>query len=127
MNKADRKIKALRELGLTEAEIHQVIIDDNRIDKGEKMFQLTEEQEKVSKEARQIKRKPTVYKLDNTAGKRSRKKNATKATIIAELAKFLEESQVVDCENVEVTNKERQITFSMGGNRYELTLVQKRK
>ena len=31
------------------------------------------------------------------------------------------------CENVEITNKERQIAFKIGENAYELTLVQKRK
>jgi hypothetical protein len=29
-------------------------------------------------------------------------------------------------ENVEITNKERQISFSIGDQKYELTLVQKR-
>ena len=68
-----------------------------------------------------------MYKLDNAEGKRSRKENPTKAGIIAEIAKFLEENSENACENVEITNKERQIAFKIGENCYELTLVQKRK
>jgi hypothetical protein len=44
----------------------------------------------------------------------------------AELAEFLEKSSGFACQNVEITNKERQIAFVVGENRYELTLVQKR-
>ena len=49
------------------------------------------------------------------------------AGIIAELAKFLTENSENACENVEITNKERQIAFKIGENAYELTLIQKRK
>jgi hypothetical protein len=96
---------------------------------GEKLFELTAEQEKASKQARNsgTRKAPTVYKLDNADGKRSRKENPTKAGIIAEIAKFLVENSENACENVEITNKERQIAFKIGENSYELTLVQKRK
>ena len=50
-----------------------------------------------------------------------------KYTFIAELAQFLAENSENACENVEITNKERQIAFKIGENDYELTLVQKRK
>ena len=70
---------------------------------------------------------PTVYKLDNEGGKRSRKENPTKASIISELAKFLEHDSENACVEVNITNKERQIAFKIGENAYELTLVQKRK
>jgi hypothetical protein len=61
--------------------------------------------------------------LDNTGEKRSRKKNDTKADLIAKFAELLEET----AENVEITNAERQIAFTVGENKYELTLTQKRK
>jgi hypothetical protein len=32
-----------------------------------------------------------------------------------------------NAENVEITNAERQIAFTVGENKYELTLTQKRK
>ena len=122
-----KQIEAMRKLGMTEAEIADVIASDKRIEKGEKLFPLTAEQEKASKKARQADRAPTIYKLDNAEGKRSRKENPTKAGIIAEIAKFLNELSENACENVEITNKERQIAFKIGENLYELTLVQKRK
>ena len=123
------QLEAMRKLGMTEEEIADVVKSDEAIDKGEKLFELTAEQEKASKQARNsgTRKAPTVYKLDNADGKRSRKENPTKAGIIAEIAKFLTENSENACENVEITNKERQIAFKIGENAYELTLVQKRK
>ena len=123
------QITAMRGLGFTEEEIADVLKCDEQIDKGVKLFELSPEQEKASKKARNAgtRKAPPVYQLDNTGGKRSRKENPTKAGIIAELAKFLTETSENACENVEITNKERQIAFKIGENDYELTLVQKRK
>lgn len=59
--------------------------------------------------------------------KKERKPNATKGGLIAELTQFLTENSSFDTKNVEITNKERQIAFEIGGEKYELTLVQKRK
>ena len=57
----------------------QVVLDDERIDKGEKLFEQTAEQKANSKKYRQGDRKPTVYKLD----KRERKADADKRQLIA--------------------------------------------
>ena len=127
---AKAQLEAMKKLGLSEKEIQELIAADAAIDKGEKMpFDLTEEQAKEAKKYTKAgtKKAPTVYKLDNAEGKRSRKENPTKAGIIAEIAKFLAENSENACENVEITNKERQIAFKIGENAYELTLVQKRK
>lgn len=111
-------------LKCSEAEAIEIYQADCAIDKGEKMdFDISAEQEKVVKKMRQADRKPTVYKFD----KRERKSNPTKAAIIAEIAKFLSENSENACEDVEITNKERQIAFKIGENSYEFTLVQKRK
>ena len=101
----NKQIEAMRKLGMTEEEIADVIKSDEAIDKGEKLFELTAEQEKASKQARNsgTRKAPTVYKLDNADGKRSRKENPTKAGIIAEIAKFLVENSENACENVEIT------------------------
>lgn len=123
-------LKMMQLLQCNEAEARQVIADDKAIDKGEKMpFDLSPDKEKIARSyARTGTRKtPTAYKLDNAGGKRSRKENPTKAGIIAELSKFLQEQSENACVNVEITNKERQIAFKIGENSYELTLVQKRK
>lgn len=125
-----KQLEAMKRLGMTDAEIADVIASDNAIDKGEKMpFDLTPEQEKEAKKYTKAgtRKAPTVYKLDNADGKRSRKENPTKAAIISEIAKFLEENSENACVNVQITNKERQIAFKIGENDYEFTLVQKRK
>ena len=101
---------------------------DKQIDKGiAQEFDLSKEQEKIAKSfchttSAEKKTAPTVYKFD----KRERKENVTKSGIIAELAQFLSENSENAVENLEITNKERQISFSIGENKFELTLVQKR-
>jgi len=121
--------KHMRLLGITEEEALQLIADDKAIDKGEKMdFDLSKEQQKTAKKYTTTgtnKKAQTVYKFDTKEKKR--KENPTKASIIAEISKFLEENSENACENVTITNAERQISFKIGENDYELTLVQKRK
>ena len=124
------QLAAMERLGFTDEEIKDIIATDDAIDKGQKVyFDLDPEKEKEAKKYAKAgtRKAPTVYKLDNAEGKRSRKENPTKAGIIAELAKFLTETSENACEMVEITNKERQIAFKIGENAYELTLVQKRK
>ena len=124
------QLDAMRGLGFTEEEIADIIKSDAAIDRGERVaFDLSPEKEKEAKKFANAgtRKAPTVYKLDNAEGKRSRKENPTKAAIIAEIAKFLTETSENACEMVEITNKERQIAFKIGENAYELTLVQKRK
>ena len=125
-----KQIEAMEQLGFSAEEIADIIKSDEAIDKGEKVyFDLSDEKAKEAKKFAKTgtRKTPPVYKLDNTEGKRSRKENPTKGSIIAEIAKFLEENSENACENVEITNKERQIAFRIGENAYELTLVQKRK
>ena len=125
-----KQIGAMQKLGFSEEEIKDIIATDEAIDKGERVyFDLSPEKEKEAKKFAKAgtRKAPTVYKLDNGEGKRSRKENPTKAAIIAELAKFLTETSENACKMVEITNKERQIAFKIGENAYELTLVQKRK
>lgn len=131
LSKADeaKKIALMQNLHLTEAEALDVIEADKGIDRGEPMeFDLDEEKAKIAKgyarvNAKKERNAPTVYKFD----KRERKANPTKQSIIAELAQFLIEQSENACEDVVVTNAERQIAFTIGENKYELTLVQKRK
>ena len=118
--------KLMRVLGCTEEEALDIISNDKAIDQGKRVdFDLDPEREKMAKKmANAGTKKPTVYNFDTKDKKR--KENPTKAGIIAELAKFLEENSENTCENVEITNKERQIAFKIGENDFELTLVQKR-
>ena len=108
----------------------EIFLADKAIDRGERMaFDLDPETEKMAKKMANVterKRKmPTVYNFDTTNKKR--KENPTKSSIIAEIAKFLQENSENACENVEITNKERMIAFKVGETAFELTLIQKRK
>ena len=114
--------KLMRVLGCTEEEALDIISNDKAIDQGKRVdFDLDPEREKMAKKmANTGTKRPTVYNFD-TKGK-IRKENPTKAGIIQYLFECL-----TDYDNVVISNKERQITFSTGGENYELTLVQKRK
>ena len=113
--------KLMRLLKCSEDEAKQIIADDKAIDRGERMaFDLSKEEEKQAmKYANTGTRKTSEAKTE-----RKRKENPTKGAVITEIAKFLAENGY---EMVNVTNPERQITFKIGENDYELTLVQKRK
>ena len=114
--------KLMRVLGCTEEEALDIISNDKAIDQGKRVdFDLDPEREKMAKKmANAGTKKPTVYKFDTKDKKR--KENPTKAGIIQYLFECL-----TDYDNVVISNKERQITFSTGGENYELTLVQKRQ
>lgn len=125
-----QKERIMRILDVSADEADEILKTDKAIDRGERVpFDLSPEQEKMAKKFANVdtkkRKKPTVYNLD--ARGKARKENPTKASIIAELAKFLTENSENACEMVEITNKERQIAFKIGENAYELTLVQKRK
>lgn len=122
----EKQITAMKKLSFSQEEIADVLKCDIEIDRGAKLFELDPEKEKTSKKARNCgtRKTPTVYKLDNTDGNRSRKKNATKAEIIGKLLNFLAEND--DFQNLEVINPERMIGFSVGEVNFEITLVQKR-
>ena len=118
------QIQKLRKLGLSEEEIQQVLADDKRIDKGEKLFELTAEQEKASKKARQFDRnkKPTVYNLDNEKGKRSKKADDAKQFLIEAVMCGLADVAGIAGETVEVVNPEREIIFNFRDKKYKIVL-----
>lgn len=114
-----QKEKLMAVLGVTADEADDILKADAQIDKGFDLFPLDAEQRKVEKKMRQADRKPTAYKFT----KRERKKNDTKAELIANLAEFLRDN----VENLDVPNAERLISFEKDGHKFELTLIQKRK
>ena len=124
--KAERVKEIMRLLDCTEEEALDVIRTDEIIDKGGRTeYDLPIAEEKAAlKMGRVDERK--AKSTDNKRGK-VRAENPTKSGIIAEIAEFLTEKSQFACENVEITNKERQIGFKIGENAYEFTLVQKRK
>ena len=124
----EKKIAELvKKLGITEDEARELIEDDKRIDKGEKLFQLTKEQEQVSKQARQVGKAPTVYKLNNEKGKRSKKADNDKRFLIDAIVWLLTTDAEncgdnVHAENVEILNPERELTFTYNEKKYKITL-----
>lgn len=111
-------------LGCSIAEAEQIIADDKAIDKGERMpFDLTKEQEKAAMKLANVKehKKPAVYKWD----KKTRKENPTKKELIEFIKTALDE--YADLKDLTVVNAERQISFGLGDEKFELTLVQKRR
>jgi hypothetical protein len=119
-----RKAEAIRQMNILKCsyeEAYQIVLDDEAVDRGEPLpWDLTPEQLKESKKARQADRAKPKEKV-----KRERKANENKQIIIADLLNFFQENE--EFENVEVLNAERQIAFSLGGKKYELTLVEKRE
>lgn len=114
----DRVAELMKKLRITEDEAKALIDDDKRIDKGEKLFQLTKEQEQVSKQARQVGKAPTVYKLDNEKGKRSKKSDDNKSFLIDLFRTVI----LPYSGEVEVINPEREFTFIYNGRKFKLVL-----
>lgn len=110
----------MKNLGVDAATADEILAADKAIDRGERVeFDLTPEQEKATRKYRQSDRKVSEKKVV-----RERKENPIKRQIIADVAEFLCECGILQ---VEITNVERQIAFSVGDENFELTLVQKRK
>lgn len=117
----------MRLLDCTEEEALDVIETDKIIDKGGRTkYDLPIDKEKEALKIGAVKDRMAKDKANNMRGK-VRAENPTKSGIISNLAEFLTEMSNFECENVRITNKERQIAFKCGENDYELTLVQKRK
>ena len=111
-------------LDISREEAMQMLEDDKRIDKGEKLFTLTPEQEKASKKARQAdrKKKTTVYKFDTS--KRKKPENKGKQAIITALTESVEN---LGAENLDVINNEREFFFELNGTKYKVVLSMPRK
>lgn len=117
----ERIAKLMKSLGCSREEALQVIEDDKRIDKGEKLFELSAEQKKVAKESCATgTKKRTVYKFDSA---KSKKKDAEKEEFIAKLHEIVTQFT----ENCEIANANREITFNLGENEYSLVLTKHTK
>ena len=125
----DRQMQAFKKLGYSDAQIEEMLEDDKAVDRGETLpwDMSKEEHKKAMKYANADEHKkpktPTVYKFD----KRERKENAPKKTIIDALFAFLTKNDAFSPANVEILNKERQISFDFANEKFEITLTQKRK
>ena len=105
--------KLMKKLGCTEAEALEIIEADKAIDKGEKLFELTAEQEKASKQARQADSKPR-----NKPTAREKKVDADKLEII----QCIDDALCDLADNVEVVNPERELLFWFNERKYKIIL-----
>lgn len=108
----------MKTLGCTRDEAIQVIMEDEEIDKGAKLFELTAEQKKAVKKMTNV----TEHKK-TTATKRERKPDDEKSDIIAKIADFLSK---IDGFDVEIIKNEREISLLVGENDYSITLTKHR-
>ncbi len=125
MTDAER-IKRYKPLGLTPEQEQDLLAYDKAVEHDEKTeYDLSPEQAKIAQKFAHAgtRKVPVAYKFTQ----RQRKPNATKAGIIAEIAEFLEKNSQFSVKNLQILNKERQISFVIGEETFEFTLVQKRK
>lgn len=126
MSKEELIQKQMKILNISREEAIQLIEDDKEIDRMTKTSEidsdLTEEQRKGAKKARQADRKPTVYKFDTT--KRKRAENTDKRTLIDAICNNLNE---LGAKSLDVTNPERELVFLFNDVKYKITLSAPRK
>ena len=108
----DRQKEALRKCGIPEAEWAEIEATDKEIDRGAKLFDLDPELEAGAKKARQADRKPTERKP------REKKADCEKRTLLT----LLYESILPFCQSYEVTNPEREFSFTHNGKKYKVVL-----
>lgn len=101
----------MKTLEITREEALQVIEDDKRIDKGEKLFELTGEQKANAKKA------TNVGTRKATKVKREKKADNDKADIMALIINALE-----GVDNLVVVNAEREITFEFNNRKFKIVL-----
>ena len=117
MTKAEREqqIQALKNLGLTDKEITEVLADDEKIDKGAKLFELPEELKKGAKKARNAGNCNGYTKAN-----REKKVDDTKRGLIELLTSVIAEQPA--CNSLTVDNPEREFNFLWGGKKYKIVL-----
>ena len=111
----EKQINALKNLGLTDEEIAEVLTADNKIDKGEKLFDLPKELEKGAKKARMS---GNCNGYTKTA--KSKEKDLHKLNIIQNFILALEEHSKP--EQLEIKNPEREFEFVLYGKKYKVVL-----
>ena len=123
--KETQKERIMRILKVSEEEADEILEYDKRIDKGERVeYDLPPELEKMAKKFANVTthKKPIV--LDNKP--RERKADDVKINLIDFLCKSLKDSKDIKCENVNITNKSKTISFTLGADTYEIDLKRKR-
>lgn len=118
MTKAEKQkqIQALKNLGLTDEEVAEVLADDDKIDHGAKLFELPDELKEGAKKARMAGNCKGYTKPE----KKEKPIDESKRAIISMLAETVE--NITDTGTVEVINPEREILFTANGKKYKIVL-----
>lgn len=117
--------RIMQGLHCSEEEAREIAKSDIAIDRNEAQdFDLPSEKQKIAQKFAHTgtRKTPTMYKFNTP----KRKPNATKEGLIAEISQLLE-SLSFDIKDIQITNVNRQITFQVGEDTFDLTLIQKRK
>lgn len=122
-----RIIELMQTLDLTREEAIELVQEDEKVDKmtvKETESDLTAEQKQAIKKA-----KGGAKAVDAFGKKRvvERKADEDKRALISLLYSTLHRGDDPSCENIEVTNPERQIDFNMNGRRFRIVLSAPRK
>ena len=148
IDEKDPRVIAMRRQKYSDFQIEEMLEDDKDTDRGViHPWDLSPEEHKKAMKYANVDehKKPTQTKVKasaeptttaerkastvynwNTEGKKP-KANPTKEQIISAVAQFLTEHGEIGCENVEITNKQGKISFTMGENSFSFSLTQHRK
>ena len=110
------QIQALKKLGLSDDEIADVMESDKRIEKGEKLFELSADQKKAEKQARNF----GNCNLYTKPQKKEKPIDTDKRYLINLLAETLK--NIADTGQVEITNAEREMLFTRNGRKFKIVL-----
>ena len=113
----ERIQKLMKSLNISREEAIELMEEDKRIDKGEKLYELPDELKAGAKKARQAERKKTETK-------REKKPKPEKEELCSAMMDGLRELGI---EDFEVLNPEREFVFHKGGVKYKVTLACPRK
>jgi hypothetical protein len=114
----------LRKMGLTDEEAKEVISADKAIDKGEKLFELTEEQKQAEKKYKNTHTRTVKTAYGQTQTK-ERKIDADKRMLIDALVEKLE--NYADSGTVDIINAEREIELVFHNRKFKIVLSAPRK
>ena len=114
----------MQALDLTQEEAEQLMADDAKIEKGEKLpFEnFSKEQEKVAKDMRRVRRAVDAYGKKRTV---ERKVDVNKENLIKTRSEFLQTCENI--ENVTIGNVNNEVSFDCNTDNFSLKLVKHRK
>ena len=126
LNIPDDFIKnAMKNLSIDEDEAIQLWLEDNDYEVNEEQEALNAKAKESVKVSNLIKARAAEPGQKKTQRERVKKEDPAKESIIAALAKFL--NDVTNAESVTIVNAGKLITFTMGEDTYKLDLVRQRK